>query len=117
MLEWKKTLAYSSGERIVTFRWRSDGVCYFLNSRRYPCPDRNRYQEQLDAERWHRFLSGITSIEPASEDAFDASFLWSMVADGGTAADTGYQVDPLVLVQVLNHPLVKQLKELEKNDA
>jgi hypothetical protein len=116
-MEWKKTLAFSYGDRTTTFRWRSDGVCFFLNTKHYPDPDRNRYQEELDAERWERFLAEVTSIKPASEEAFDASFLWSMVSEGGTALDTGYQVDPLVLVQVLNHPLVKQLKELEGPDA
>ena len=124
MRTWKKTLAFGypgtdhRNEPIthtVTCRWRSDGVCFFLNSRRYPNQEHTLYQEKQDAVRWAGFLAQDTDVKPEPEDGFDRSFVWNMVSQSGQLLDTGFTVNPKVLEKVMNDPLIKKLKEVESH--
>ena len=119
-MEWVKILKFEYPDkdhndvpmmRVITNKWRSDGVCYYAVSRRYPQDDaRTEYYERNEEHRWDRFLSEKTDIEPSTEREFDKSFLMNMVSQFGTQVDTGFSVDPEVEREVLADPRIVELK-------
>lgn len=121
-MEWVKVLAfeYPAKDRndlpimhIVTCKWRSDGVCYFTQSKRSPD---NAAQSEMwakhDEWRWDRYLNEKTDTEPSTEKEFQKAFLMNMFSQFGTQIDTGFSVDPEVQREVLADPSIVELKRL-----
>lgn len=119
-MEWVKILAFEYPSKdhnevpmmqTVTCKWRSDGVCYYQSSKRYPGNAALTDMWAKNAQySWDRFINEKTDIQPGTEKEFDKSFLMNMLSQFGTQIDTGFNVDEEVKREVFADPAIVELK-------